>query len=497
MKNRKNKFSNRLRIFSMVVMFVMVAMGTFSYFAPETYSEIFGCLSLSGGTVTAGIFLPMNMIQRDPGGGGGSGDPKEVELIKKLREETQKEFKSLEKDFLEKNTEVLKIKALETKFQELEAKSKNLKEVEDFKTLAKEVTDVMAEVKALKEKGLEKKNLNFAEAVGQALEAKKAEIALLEKGGRLKLELKAADNITTSNFGAGVLRGLRLTEVDPLDRNAQTILPEITIIPGGPGSDPFSWVEKVIGEGNAAPTSESQNKPKYDWDYKENKVTAEVIAAIVGVSKQALKRMPQLSMHINEELMAELRETVQTQIITGNAAPPNLNGIQTNAVAFNPPASIIDSVSGANEYDVIAAVAGQVVLAHGMPTAIGVSPGMFTKLQTRKDANNQYLLPPFMQGMPTAQGQGAGLVIAGMRVIPMWDLGPDEFLGGDLRKYMFNIVEDITVEIGWINDMFQKNLLAVRAEMFGNGGVKDQHKNKIVKGTFTYAKAILDGSVNS
>ena len=79
----------------------------------------------------------------------------------------------------------------------------------------------------------------------------------------------------------------------------------------------------------------------------------------------------------------------------------------------------------------------------------------------------------------------------------MWDLTADEFLGGDLRRYMFNIVEDINIEIGYFDDLWRKNQLAVRAEIFGNGGVKAQHKNKIIKGNFTYAKAILDGSVSS
>ena len=62
---------------------------------------------------------------------------------------------------------------------------------------------------------------------------------------------------------------------------------------------------------------------------------------------------------------------------------------------------------------------------------------------------------------------------------------------------MFNIVEDINIEIGYFDDLWRKNQLAVRAEIFGNGGVKAQHKNKIIKGNFTYAKAILDGSVSS
>lgn len=420
----------------------------------------------------------------------------EAELLVKIKSKIDESSIELKGKITALETKNAEFSTLQAKLTELESKGKDLKSLEDFKLLAKECSDLSLEVKAMKEQGIEKKAMSRSEIIEKALNTQKDDIKLIAtKGGRIKLDYKAAAAISSSNFGAGVLQGLRLPGIDPLDRNEQTILPEITIINGGPGSDPFSWVEKVVGEGGAAGVNESSDKPLYDWDYTENKVTAEMTSAIVVVTKQALLRMPMLMSHINEELLAELRETLQTQIITGNAAAPNLNGIQTNATAFSPP--IQQTTQAANNYDVIAAVASQVVLAHGMPTALGVSPAMFYSLQTTKDKNDQYLLPPFMQGMPSANTQGAGLVIAGMRIIPMWDLTADEFLGGDLRRYMFNIVEDINIEIGYFDAIWRKNQLAVRAEIFGNGGVKAQHKNKIIKGNFTYAKALLDGAVSS
>jgi len=418
----------------------------------------------------------------------------EAELLVKIKSKIDEGTLELKGKITALETKNAEFSTLQNKLTELETKGKDLKSIEDFKTLAKECSDLALEVKALKEQGIEKKDMKPSEIIEKALDKQKDEIKLLAfKGGRVKLEYKSAAAIASANFGTGVLQGLRLPGVDPLDRNQQTILPEITIINGGPGSDPFSWVEKVVKEGGAAGVTESNSKPLYDWTYVENKVTAEMTAAIVVVTKQALLRMPMLMSHINDELLAELRETLQTQIITGNATPPNLNGIKQNATSFNPP--IQQTTQSANNYDVIAAVASQVVSAHGVPGVVGVNPAMFYSLQVTKDTNNQYLLPPFMSGMP--QSPAGSLVIAGMRVIPMWDLGVDEFLGGDLRRYMFNIVEDINIEIGYYDDLWRKNQLAVRAEIFGNGGVKAQHKNKIIKGNFTYAKAILDGSVSS
>lgn len=442
------------------------------------------------GTLTSpfwGHMLPKNILGENP-------PFSEEDFLVKVKSkiaESSTELKAKIEVLEKKDAEFTTLK---TKLAELEAKGKDLKDVEEFKTLAKECADLSLEVKAMKENGIDKKNMKFADVVEKSLELQKLAIAdVVKKGGKVKLDYKAAGAITSSNFGTGVLQGLRLPGVDPLDRNQQTILPEITIINGGPGSDPFSWVEKVVGEGGAAGVNESALKPLYDFDYVENKVTAEMTAAIVVVTKQALLRMPMLMSHINEELLAELRETLQTQIITGNAVSPNLNGIRLNATPFAPTTN--NTTQAANDYDVIASIASQVVMAHGMPMSLGVSPAKFYQLQVLKDANNQYLLPPFMSGMPTSPA--GGLVVAGMRIFPMWDLAADEFLGGDLRRYMFNIVEDINIEIGYFDDLWRRNQLAVRAEIFGNGGVKAQHKNKIIKGTFAAAKALLDPAVSS
>lgn len=486
MKN--NSIAKRMRIISGMML------GMIAFLIAMPFSGV-GATSLLVG-FTAMPFLPMPTMSFGTTGVGPDPEKEALEKIKGMIEVSTKELKDKVTTF-EKNQvdEKANLKTITDKMAGLEGKYKEVKDVEEFKTLAKEFSDLSIEFKSAKaqmEKGAGAEK--FGDVVEKSLETQKDEIkSIITKGGRVKLVLKAAGPVTSSNFGAGVLQGLRLPGVDPLDRNEQTILPEITVINGGPGSDPFSWVEKVIGEGGAAGVNESADKPLYDWDYVEGKVTAEMTSAIVVVTKQALLRMPMLMSHINDELIAELKETLQTQIITGNGVSPNLNGIKLNATAFNPP--IQQTTVNANNYDVIAAISSQVVLAHGIPKVLGVNPAMFYSLQTTKDANNQYLLPPFMSGMP--QSPAGALVIAGMRIIPMWDLGADEFLGGDLRRYMFNIVEDINIEIGYFDAIWRKNQLAVRAEIFGNGGVKAQHKNKIIKGNFTYAKALLDGAVSS
>lgn len=390
--------------------------------------------------------------------------------------------------------ELTQVKALGKEVESLKEGIAKASTIEEVKKLATQLEEIGLDVKAMKENPANQaKVVNFGDAVRKSLSEQKDAIAgLVRNRGSVRLNLydeKAAAVISSSAFGSGVLQGLRLPGIDAFERNEQNVLQEITIINGGQNSNPFSWVEKVVKEGGAASVTEGNAKPLYDWTYKENKATAETIAAIVAVSEQALVNASFLEQDINGELLAELREALQTLVVTGNGTPPNIKGIQQFATAFGPGATLHNTVEDANDYDVLMAIATQVYLAHGSASAVGVNPARISKMQLTKDVNGQYLLPPF--------ATQNGLQVAGMRVIPMWDLSADEFLGGDLKRYMLNIAKPITVDIGWINDQFQKNQYSIRAEIMVAGGVKDQHKTKIVKGDFTSAIAYLDGAVSS
>lgn len=319
-------------------------------------------------------------------------------------------------------------------------------------------------------------------SLNEALKTQAEAIKGAVSGPPVRLALKAAETIGSANFGVGVLQGLRMAAVDAMDRNPYFIMNEITVINGGPGSDPFSVIERVAKEGGAANVAENALKPFYDFTYTEKKVNAETIAAIVPVNKQALLKMPLLRSHILEELVAELEEELQKQIILGNGTPPNLTGIKQVATAFNA-GGLADQITDANEYDVIRAVAAQVYRNKGRAGVVMVHPDKIALMDLKKGEDGHYIVPPFTSA--------DGTVVAGVRVRESFELGADEFLGGDLKKYLFNIVEDITIEVGLINDQFQRNQLSVRAEIMGAGLVKAQHTNKLIKGDFTLAKALL------
>ncbi len=82
--------------------------------------------------------------------------------------------------------------------------------------------------------------------------------------------------------------------------------------------------------------------------------------------------------------------------------------------------------------------------------------------------------------------------VYGLKVYSTNQITDDNFIVGDFKKYLYNQVEPITIEIGLINDDFEKNILRIRGELQGMGRVKAHDTFAFVKGDFSVAKAALE-----
>ena len=317
-------------------------------------------------------------------------------------------------------------------------------------------------------------NKGFYASLREAFEANKTAIEYTRNGGTVKLTVRAdAGVITMANIVAPKSLGARDTQVD-----SAPLLPEvlpsmlITEYNLGHGSNPWVWMERNKGNGSATGVAEGGSKPFIDYTWSEKEVTSKTIAAIVPISKKATWNYPTLEAEVRGELLDELKNEYNRQIINGADSATEIKGIKSVYATEFVTTGI--EIENANYWDVLSKawlqsrrkVKGQ------RPTAILMSAEKISDLELEKDKNGNYLLPLWLTDSQKA--------LKGARVIECDYLTENEVLIGSFNKAEFNYVQTVTIEVGWINDQFQKNQYSIRGEFDGMLRVK-AHKNNFIK----------------
>lgn len=413
------------------------------------------------------------------------------EALKDLRTDLSKQIDEKTKGIANGATKE-ELKALDEKIKVLESVGQELQEQkEEIKALQLDLKNKSQE----KEKGL---NLR-----GQILKSLNENVEAIKgisnaKSGLVELK-KAAAIITTGNVGEGVILGRREAGINAAPFRERFITDLITTQNGGIDSDPLTWVEKVPKDGGPASVDESNTKPMMDWSYQEGKTTAETIAVYAAITRQQARNMQVLGETVADELIPNLNDELDYQTLLGDGAAntqaigKNLKGIIQYAKAFTG-AGLAGKVEFANEMDAIRAailqarIGNKAAAGYGrrtgyMPNAILVSPTVNALLDTYKNANGTYILPPFTSA--------DGSKIKGIRVIENDFVGDDQFIVGDFSKALLNFVEGLSLQVGWINDQMIKNQLTVLAELVASFRIKYHDQWAFVKGTFATALPLI------
>lgn len=407
------------------------------------------------------------------------------------------ELKSqIEKLIGEKSASKEEIKTFNDKLNSLEEKSKEIKSPEDYETLKKEHASLMGDVKALKEAPKAKKEVKSVRGqIAAALEEKAEELKGLKskKGASINLEVKAAGTMTTSNVDAVGTNGLSMLLNDP----------EAGITPI-PRSQPFfadlfsssptsgntvSYAEMKNPDGGAGMTGEGSAKTQADFDLVEAKSDVKKITSYIKTSKEALDDIPALSGEINNELLTLIKLKKDAQVLSGDGLSNNLSGVLTNATTFTG-GDLAGTIDSPNNYDVLVAAITEIMTAEvvsGEPAGflanvIVLNPVDVAAMKLTKDQNDNYIFPVTLPGATT---------VMEVPVVSNARMTSGTFLVMDSTKGNLRIREGITIDIGYENDDFTKNLVTILAEMRLAFYIKSQHVKAFVTGTFEAAKALL------
>lgn len=369
-----------------------------------------------------------------------------------------------------KNESVSKAELIEvmSKIADLQAKGN------DVDALKANIEEVAAKLLDLETKGVPN---GTPENLGTLLAEKANELkAMKEKSGAsVQIALKAAGTMDLStNVTGQVPQAERESGITRIVKRNPFILELVNV--GTIMSNVWEWVEQKNLDGGAAMTAEGAKKSQADFDLVVASANVKKVTAYIKVTKEMLDDVELMRSEIDQELRELINLKIDDQLLNGTGLTVELSGINQNATAWAAGAFAL-TIPTPNVFDVIRTAINQVRVNLFEPNYIVMHPTDVAKMDLAKASDGHYVLPPFISN--------DGTTVSGIRVVSNTGVTVGNFLVGDFTKYGVRFKEGLTINVGYENDDFTKNLVTILAEARLVGRVKSNHYGAFVKGVIS------------
>lgn len=308
--------------------------------------------------------------------------------------------------------------------------------------------------------------------MGEKFAAKSSDFNAGDRTSRLRLQMKAGEVTNSPNsspLGGTTDLGMRMPIDLPL-----VIRDLLTRIEIQTDSVEFSYLDTFTNK--AGMVAELGKKPQSEITFGMETLPTRVVAHFIKASKQALSDNTFLQGLIDNRLRRGLDVKIEQQLLLGDGTGQNLRGLLPNATAFVK--TQLATVENANRLDVIRLAMLQTVLAGYTSNGVILNPlDAFTIALTKDDVGG------YLVSNPTAES--GNMRLWGLPVVESASMTADNFLIGDFTQAELYNRWDTTVEAGFENDDFTKNMVTLLGEARLALGIVD--KLAIVKGNFTDA----------
>ena len=369
-----------------------------------------------------------------------------------------------------KNETVSKTELIElmSKVKDLETKGN------EVGTLKSDLEEIALKVLAIETKGTAN---NVPESLATLLAEKSEELKSMKEksGASVQITLKAAGTMALStNVTGQVPQAEREQGITRTVRRNPFILELVNV--GTIMSNVWEWVEQKNADGGAAMTAEGAAKSQADFDLVVASANVKKVTAYIKVTKEMLDDVELMRSEIDQELTELINLKIDDQLLNGTGLTVNLTGINANATAWAAGAFAL-AIPTPTKWDVLRTAINQVRVNLFEPTYIVMHPTDVTGMELSKDSTGQYVMPPF--------AALDGTVVSGIRVVANTGVTVDNFLVGDFSKAGVRFKEGLTINVGYENDDFTKNLVTILAEARLVQRVKSNHYGAFVKGVFS------------
>ncbi len=246
--------------------------------------------------------------------------------------------------------------------------------------------------------------------------------------------------------------------------------------------------EMYDAEGDAEWVPEGGLKPSMDAKVREVSISVGKVALTVKLTEETLVDLPQLVAEIRAEIINRIGLEEERGILYGDGTDGEIQGVFTNIPEFTLTGLAVDNP---NNFDCIIAAYTQIVSVSKMsyrPNLVRVNPIDQANMKLTKDKNGQYLFPPFA----LANGE----IISGLQVVPTPTVDQGEFIIGDFSYLNIRDYVSLTIEFGWENDDFTKNMVTMIGEKRLLAYIKANYLTAFMKGEYSTIKEAIDSDNN-
>lgn len=381
--------------------------------------------------------------------------------------------------------------------EELKSEIKGLADSKSVNDRLKEFGDTIVRIKAATEKTKDGKReiKSLGDQIADACKefvvesngVKKINVeALKEKGGvKFDVVMKAASAPVMTTGGAPVAGGVTIDDqisVDPRKRASIRDLANVASI--STPSVVYAQLKDV--EGDAAWVPEGGLKPSMTAEVDTVSLTAGKIALTAKITTEVMQDIPQLEKEIEAEILNKIGLKEEDGIFKGTGSGGQIQGVGDSLPAFS--LTGIEISKSPNMYDAIVAAYTQIVSTSNMaysPNAIRMNPVDYANMQLTKNDNGDYIRP-FKIGDE---------LITGLRVVQNPNVSVGSFQMGDFRYLFIRDYVVLSLNFGWENDDFTKNLVTILGEKRMLAYIKSQYKTAFVADTFANVITAITKSV--
>jgi len=364
-------------------------------------------------------------------------------------------------------------KSMEKYHGQLDEKSKVDGEVKaEVKQLADDFAKINAEITAIGQKmsegfkGNEEKSIVTAGDEFVKSEQFKSFMSANSRNAIIRMEVK--NTVTSGDTTVFPFQKPGVISGDFAPVTVRQVLSSIAV-----SSNMVNALREATWNNSASGVTQAAAKPESDITFEQYNVPVQTVAHWIKVSNQLLADAPAIASYINTRLRDGLAQEVDKQLLNGNGTSPNLSGL-TDTGNFTAYSAVSDDLL----VDAINRAKYQLWAIGRAPDTVIVNPADWGAMERTREGTGTGM---YLYGLP---GQFAGVNPFGVRVVMSNNMAQGKFLIGQLNgSAMVYNREGSTVEMGYINDDFTKNLVTIRAEERLGLGV--DRPSGILYGNFT------------